>query len=79
MIQDQGEGARRAATQAPVQNLVYDERFTLNDYEGNPLRSVRYRIRNGSAVLVSGVTDSSGQTQRIVTNESKALLLEVAH
>ncbi|CAM2163656.1 PAAR motif-containing protein [Paraburkholderia sacchari] len=64
--------------QAPSRD-IYDEKFTLTDNEGQPLRGVRYRVRVGSNVVASGVTDSVGQTQRIVTSGSQALTLEVAH
>ncbi|MCP3722761.1 PAAR domain-containing protein [Paraburkholderia sp. CNPSo 3272] len=77
-MDDIGDSARLLKAQTPSRD-IYDERFTLTDREGNPLRNVRYRVRTGSNVLASGVTDSGGRTQRIVTNGSQALRLEVEH
>ncbi|MFP4891910.1 hypothetical protein [Paraburkholderia sp. EG304] len=59
--------------------MRFDEQFTLRDDNAQPLANVRYRVRTGSTVLASGVTDWSGRTHRIVTNGSRALRLEVAH
>ncbi|MGF6742637.1 hypothetical protein [Paraburkholderia atlantica] len=57
----------------------FNEQFTLRDGNAQPLANVRYRVRTGSTVLASGVTDSNGRTHRIMTNGSQALRLEVAH
>jgi uncharacterized Zn-binding protein involved in type VI secretion len=56
----------------------YDEQFTLTDHAGQRLAQVRYRVRSGSTVVASGVTDSDGCTGRISTGEPQRLSLEIA-
>jgi hypothetical protein len=56
----------------------FDEGFTLKDNAGKRLTGVRYRVRVGSSVLASGVTDSQGRTQRISTGDPKRLSVDVA-
>ncbi|WP_143808851.1 hypothetical protein [Paraburkholderia susongensis] len=55
-----------------------DEQFVLTGNDGRPMSGVHYRVRVGSNVVASGVTDSSGRTVRITTGESLRLRLEVA-
>ncbi|HEY1998245.1 hypothetical protein [Paraburkholderia sp.] len=56
----------------------YDEQFTLTDSTGRPLEGIRYRVRINSAIVLSGITDANGKTQRISTGAIKRLRLEVA-
>jgi hypothetical protein len=56
---------------------VHDESFTLINSDGKPLPNVRYRVRIGTHVIVCGATNSSGQTQRIVTSGSANLIFEI--
>ncbi|WP_165187757.1 PAAR domain-containing protein [Paraburkholderia dioscoreae] len=63
----------------PAKAPVYDQQYTLSDAEGKPFANTRYRVRSGSVVIASGVTDSHGMTQRISTDESKRLCLEITH
>ena len=60
------------------QRATYDEQYTLTDSRGRPLAGVRYRVRIGSNVAASGVTDSSGQTRRISTEEARRITLEIS-
>ncbi|MCC8403191.1 hypothetical protein LJ655_15050 [Paraburkholderia sp. MMS20-SJTN17] len=55
----------------------YGEQFTLKDRAGKPRAAVRYRVRVGLRVLAQGVTDSQGRTQRITTEDSRRLTLEI--
>jgi hypothetical protein len=80
IIEDGGDVSQQTTRMSAANAVLsYDERFTLTDTEGNPLRSIRYRVRIGSNVVASGATDPSGQTQRIVTNGSQNLTLEIEH
>ncbi|MCG5075210.1 hypothetical protein [Paraburkholderia tagetis] len=76
-IHDRGEEKAIRAAEAPGRSPVYDEQFTLRDAEGRALAGVRYRVRSDSAVIESGVTDSSGHTRRLSTTAAQRLTLEV--
>ncbi|WP_429316665.1 PAAR domain-containing protein [Paraburkholderia sp. GAS448] len=71
----------RTAVGAPgiAAQTTHDEQFSLTDDDGQPMRGVRYRVRTGSNVVASGVTDTNGRTGRITTDGSQRLRLEVAH
>ena len=60
------------------QALIYDQQYTLRDSDGAPLANVRYRVRAGSTLLASGVTDAQGRVSRLTTDEATRLILEVA-
>jgi len=57
---------------------TYDEQYTLHNNAGHPLAGVSYRVRTGSQIVASGVTDSAGRTQRVITNGSRTIRLEIA-
>ena len=74
-------GARSAnapGTAQPAPRKRYDEQFVLTNHAGKPLAGVRYRVRVGPNVIVTGTTDSGGRTQRIVTDDAKRICLDVA-
>ena len=56
----------------------YDEQYTLTRHDGRVLAGVRYRVRDGSNIVASGVTDANGKTQRVTTDSSQRLRLDVA-
>jgi uncharacterized Zn-binding protein involved in type VI secretion len=57
----------------------YDEGITLRDHRTKrPFANVQYRIRDGSEILVTGVTDASGKTGRIETSRAENLTIEIA-
>ncbi|HEV3429412.1 MAG TPA: PAAR domain-containing protein [Paraburkholderia sp.] len=58
---------------------AYDEQYTLTDNEGYPISGRRYRVRIDSNIVANGVTDANGKTQRIATDTSKRIRLEVVH
>lgn len=80
---DEDYGAATSSTNAPrsavEQRAIYDEQYTLAGSQGRPLAGVRYRVRIGVQIVLSGVTDASGKTQRIPTDGMKRLYLDVAH
>jgi len=55
----------------------FDERFRVKDEEGSPIANVRYRIYANDKRIQTGVTDSNGLTERVVTAGLKFLTLEV--
>lgn len=57
----------------------YDEQYRLLDDAGRPRAGVRYRVFVGSAIVASGVTDSTGRTSRIVTDTRQGLRFDIAH
>ena len=74
--------ARKAAEARRVamrETATYDEQYTLADSHGRPLAGVRYRVRVNAETVLSGVTDARGKTQRVTTDGTKRLYLDVAH
>lgn len=67
-----------SASARQVATKRYDEQYTLADHAGQPLVGVRYRVRVGSSVVASGVTDSRGRTQRVCTDDVERLCLDIA-
>lgn len=77
MIHDEGKEKAAPVASAPAQRPAYDEQFTVRDATGRSLAGVRYRIRMGTDVIASGLTDSGGRTRRIATDSAKWLRLDV--
>ena len=78
---DMGHASYRAT---PERNLLetttrYDEQFTIRDQAGHPIAAVHYRVHIGSNIVATGVTDATGRTERITTDGSRRLRLEVRH
>lgn len=65
-------------TVSPTETLVYRQRYTLTDSDGQPLSNVRYRIRIGTEVIASGATDPQGMTKIITTGRPERLILEIS-
>lgn|GEM_PF-3836798 len=55
----------------------FDERFIVKDEEGKPVANVRYRIFANDTQIQTGVTDSDGLTERVVTAGLKFVTLEL--
>lgn len=72
------ESKGEAAPASRPKALVYDQQYTLRTSDGQPFANVPYRVRIGSVVVASGVTDAQGMTLRIATDVSERLCLEVA-
>lgn len=52
----------------------YSEQFCLiNDFNGEPLSGVAYRIQTQSGLLHEGITDAEGKTVRIYTKEAEEI------
>jgi uncharacterized Zn-binding protein involved in type VI secretion len=73
-----GSAVQAGALAVRPESARYDEQFTLTDHAGQLLGGVRYRVRSGSTIIASGVTDSQGRTRRISTDDPQRLSLEVA-
>jgi hypothetical protein len=67
-----------SASARQTETARYDEQFTLTDHAGQRLAGVRYRVRVGSNVIASGVTDAGGRTQRVNTEDTRRLTLEIS-
>ncbi|MBN3789016.1 hypothetical protein [Burkholderia sp. Ac-20353] len=78
---DHVEGATEAwASSWTMASRQYDEQFRLRDRRTHlPLANVHYRIRSESGEISRGVTDSLGNTERIVLADSRSLIFEIAH
>lgn len=64
----------------PIQTRQHNEQFTLKDSKtGQPLANLRYRIRFSTGRIVAGLTDSKGQTQRVVSERAEKITLEIQH
>lgn len=56
----------------------HDEAITLRDHRTQrPLPNVQYRLRDGSQLLATGVTDANGRTERVVTDTASNLVIEI--
>lgn len=62
----------------PKAKDIYNEAFVIMDEETKqPMAHVRYRLESASGVVVEGVTDASGRTQRIFTPKIEELILHL--
>lgn len=78
-----GEPSSGAATTASFANApsapsIFDEGFQLIDVEtGSPLANRAYRLVGDSGVVIEGITNALGRTQRITTRTVGNYTLEV--
>ncbi|QNA90909.1 type VI secretion system tip protein VgrG [Massilia sp. Dwa41.01b] len=62
----------------PKAKEIYNEAFVVLDEETKqPLAHVRHRLESASGVMVEGVTDAQGRTQRIFTSKREELTLHL--
>jgi len=62
----------------PFASEQYDEQYVLkNAKTGRPLACVPYRIHTSSGRVLSGMTDSTGHTQRVATSYAERLRIEI--
>jgi type VI secretion system secreted protein VgrG len=62
----------------PKAKDIYNEAFVVMDEETKqPMAHVRYRLESASGVVVEGVTDALGRTQRIFTSKREELTLHL--
>ncbi|MCP3722762.1 hypothetical protein M3I53_06385 [Paraburkholderia sp. CNPSo 3272] len=67
------------ATQSPgdvAQDTLYDEQFTLLEEARRPLADMRYRIIVDGERVITGTTNASGHTERVVTRSASSLKLQ---
>jgi hypothetical protein len=63
---------------APALASVFDEEYVIRDRKtGRPFANVPYRLTSISGVIVEGVTDRFGRTQRIKTGAAQAIKVEI--
>nr|WP_074168854.1 PAAR domain-containing protein [Caballeronia fortuita] len=57
---------------------VFDETYVLRDRSsGRPLANMPYRLVSTSGIVVQGVTDQAGRTQRIETSAAEEITVEI--
>jgi type VI secretion system secreted protein VgrG len=57
-------------------NEIYNQAFVVRDEEtGKPMAHVTYRLETEQGVVVSGITDAEGRTQRVFTRKQEVLKL----
>ena len=62
----------------PKAKDIYNEAFVvLNEETKQPMAHVRYRLESASGVMVEGVTDAQGRTQRVFTAKREELTLHL--
>lgn len=62
----------------PKAKDIYNEAFVvMNEETKQPMAHVRYRLESASGVVVEGVTDALGRTQRIFTSKREELTLHL--
>ncbi|SAK64162.1 bacteriophage gp29 protein [Caballeronia catudaia] len=80
---DSGTNSAQSAGSAsfagsPSPASVFDEAYVLrDDTTGRPLVNVFYRLTSTSGVVVEGMTDRSGKTQRIKTGAAERIAVKV--
>jgi len=58
----------------------YDEGIRLRDSNTlRPIANVPYRIKDGSQILTTGVTDANGRIVRVVTDKASNIVIEIQH
>ncbi|WP_211193353.1 PAAR domain-containing protein [Paraburkholderia sp. UYCP14C] len=60
-----------------AQDGLYNEQFTLLDEARRPLADVRYRIVVDGERAITGITNGSGQTERVATRGPSILRLQL--
>jgi hypothetical protein len=65
------------SSREPAHAALYDEQFTLLDDASRPLSNVCYRIVTDSGQVFTGMTNAAGQTQRVLTQGSSTLKLQL--
>lgn len=62
----------------PKAKEIYNEAFVvMNEETKQPMAHVRYRLESASGVVIEGVTDALGRTQRIFTAKREELTLHL--
>ena len=62
----------------PKAKEIYNEAFVvMNEETKQPMAHVRYRLESASGVVVEGITDAQGRTQRIFTAKREDLTLHL--
>jgi hypothetical protein len=61
------------ATEGHSQRAKYDEQLQFVNAKGAKLDGVHYELQLADGTAVSGVTDSEGRTQRVVTDSPQAV------
>jgi uncharacterized Zn-binding protein involved in type VI secretion len=57
----------------------HDEQLTLREQRTRrALANISYRVKAGSSVIASGKTDANGRTERIRTDNTQSLVIEIA-
>jgi type VI secretion system secreted protein VgrG len=68
----------RGAPVLPKARQIYNEAFVvMNDETKEPIPHVRYRLVSTGGVVIEGVTDALGRTERIFTSRSETLTLHL--
>ncbi|RQS70430.1 hypothetical protein DID96_14885 [Burkholderia sp. Bp8963] len=63
---------------SPPIGAEHDEQYVLRNADtGRPLARMRYRIHAESGQVFSGVTDSTGHTQRVTTSGAENLRIDI--
>jgi uncharacterized Zn-binding protein involved in type VI secretion len=62
-------------THAPI--VQHDEQFTLLDDARRPLANIRYRIVIDGGRVITGVTNTNGETERVASQSASGLKLQL--
>ncbi|GAB3454694.1 type VI secretion system Vgr family protein [Massilia terrae] len=67
-----------STTVLPQPDQIYNEAFVVVDEETKkPLAHVRYRLESESGIVIEGITDACGRTQRIFSSKREKLTLHL--
>ncbi|WP_175002330.1 PAAR domain-containing protein [Burkholderia lata] len=79
-------GAKLIARAAPASLVIahtafasgsgYDEQFILHDLDGNAIPDMPYKITTADGVVIRGITDINGRTDRVISAETLGISVE---
>jgi hypothetical protein len=75
--QVQESAADLVSDEAAINN--FSERFTLKDSQGVPLAGAFYTLKTASGLLIRGVTDEAGRTQRYKSDGEQVVSVFLGH
>jgi hypothetical protein len=68
-----------AIVSSSLKSRSFDEQFTLLDSNGHVLSDVFYTVRLATGVLIHGVSDSGGRTERYQTDGAQRIDVYLGH
>lgn len=71
------QAEEEAARVAAREHAIHDEQYVLKSSDGRPIENMRYRIIIDDEHVMTGITNSSGETERVVTQRAASLRIQL--